>query len=105
MNVKSAFLNRILQNKAYVEQPKGFIDPKFPYYIFKLNKALYGLKQAPRNRLMHYFLEHDFLRGGANRTLFIRCNEETITITQIYVDNIIFGFPIDSIAHEFIECM
>lgn len=46
MDVKSAFLNGILQEEAYVEQTKGFIDPKFPHYVYKLNKALYGLKQA-----------------------------------------------------------
>ena len=48
MEVKSAFLNGILYEKAYVEQPNGFVDPHFPNRVYKLNKTLYGLKQAPR---------------------------------------------------------
>ena len=48
MDVKSAFQNGILNEKAYVEKPKGFEDPHHPDYIYKLKKAFYGLKQAPR---------------------------------------------------------
>lgn len=41
MDVGSVFLNEILQEEAYVEQPKGFINPKYPNHIFRLKKALY----------------------------------------------------------------
>ncbi|RVX13436.1 Retrovirus-related Pol polyprotein from transposon RE2 [Vitis vinifera] len=48
MDVKSAFLNEILSEEVYVEQSKGFEDPKLPNHAYRLKKALYGLKQAPR---------------------------------------------------------
>jgi len=48
MDVKSVFLNGYLNEEVYVEQPKGFIDPRFPNHVYKLKKALYGLEQAPR---------------------------------------------------------
>ena len=40
MDVKSAILNGYLNEKVYVAQPKGFIDPVFPQHMYKLNKAL-----------------------------------------------------------------
>ena len=48
MDVKSAFLNRYLQEEVFVAQHKGFEDPLHPDHVYKLKKALYRLKQAPR---------------------------------------------------------
>ncbi|GJX12438.1 retrovirus-related pol polyprotein from transposon TNT 1-94 [Tanacetum coccineum] len=47
MNVKTAFLNGILEENVYVGQPEGFIDQDQPNHVFRLKKALYGLKQTP----------------------------------------------------------
>jgi hypothetical protein len=33
MDIKSAFLNGVLQEVAYVKQPKGFVDPKYPHCV------------------------------------------------------------------------
>jgi hypothetical protein len=99
MDVKIAFLNDILQEEVYVEQPKGFLDPHYPHHVYKLKKALYGLKQAPRawyERLTTYLLEKRFTRGQADRTLFIKNQGNHKLIAQIYVDDIIFGATLDS---------
>ncbi|GJY18097.1 retrovirus-related pol polyprotein from transposon TNT 1-94 [Tanacetum coccineum] len=48
MDVKTTFLNGILQEEVYVNQPDRFIDQDNPNHVYKLKKALYGLKQAPR---------------------------------------------------------
>ena len=74
MDVKSSFLNGILQEEVYVEQPKGFADPHRPVDVYKLKRALYGLKQAPRAwyaRLTTYLTEHGFKRGFIDTALFI----------------------------------
>jgi len=48
MNMKSAFLNAIVNEEIFVSQPPGFEDHQYPHHVYKLKKALYGLKQAPR---------------------------------------------------------
>lgn len=82
MDVKSAFLNGILQKKVYVEQPKGFEDSEHPDHVYKLKKALYGLKQAPRawyERLTTYLLGQGYERGSVDKTLFILEKSSEIT--------------------------
>ena len=48
MDVKSSFLNGIINEEVYVAQPLGFGDHQRPNHVYKLKKALYRLKQAPR---------------------------------------------------------
>ena len=40
MDVKSAFLNGLLNEEVFVEQPKGFQDPYFSNYVLRLKKTL-----------------------------------------------------------------
>ena len=103
-----AFLNGMLQEEVYVEQPKGFVDPHRPDDVYKLKRALYGLKQALRawyDRLTAYLTEHDFKRGFANTTLFIRKDKNSFVVAQIYVDDIVFCATNDSLTHSFADKM
>ena len=66
MDVKSTFLNGILEEEVYIEQPKGFVDEHNENMVCKLHKALYGLKQAPRawyERLHTYLVKIGFERS------------------------------------------
>nr|GFA41292.1 copia protein [Tanacetum cinerariifolium] len=44
MDVKTTFLNGILKEEVYVEQPLGFVSKQYPDHVYALDKALYGLK-------------------------------------------------------------
>eukprot|EP00253_Pinus_taeda_P023320 PITA_23320 len=63
MDVKSAFLNRVLMKEVYIEQPPGYEKKGQEQKVCRLKKALYWLKQAPRawyNRIDSYLLENGF---------------------------------------------
>ncbi|GKD23075.1 retrotransposon protein, putative, ty1-copia subclass [Tanacetum coccineum] len=49
MDVKTAFLNGYLDEDIYMVQPEGFVDPKHPRKVCKLQRSIYGLKQASRS--------------------------------------------------------
>ena len=48
MDVKSAFLNGILEEEVCVEELEGFVNPSKKNMVCKLHKAFYGCKQSSR---------------------------------------------------------
>jgi hypothetical protein len=74
MDVTSAFLNGVLEEKVYVRQPPGFESEMYPHWVYKLRKALYGLKQVLRawyGRLRGFLFERGFEMGKVDQTLFL----------------------------------
>ena len=108
MDVKSAFLKEELDEEVFVEQPPGFVDPKFPNHVYRLDKALYGMKQAPRawyETLAQFLLENGFTRGTIDKTLFYINKGNDLLLVQIYVDDIIFGSTNDNMCQKFSKLM
>lgn len=108
MDVKSAFLNGYLNEEVYVEKPQGFVDPSFTKHVYKFKKALYGLKQAPRawyERLAQFLVNQGYMKGGTDKTLFVKDNNGRLMIAQIYVDDIAFGGMSNKLVHYFIQQM
>ncbi|KAG8485239.1 hypothetical protein CXB51_021138 [Gossypium anomalum] len=93
LDVKSAFLNGILEEEIYVEQPEGFEVPGNEDMVYKLRKALYGLKQAPRAwyaRIDSYLLNLKFERSASEPTLYVKKNKiETQLVVSLYVDDLL----------------
>jgi hypothetical protein len=106
--VKSAFLNVVIQEEVYVSEPPGFENPKYPNRVYKLSKALYGLKQAPRSwyaRLKMFLLEHGYVMGSVDKTLFTLNHGIDFLLVHIYVDDIIFGGSSHTLVSRFQEMM
>ncbi|GJQ94172.1 retrovirus-related pol polyprotein from transposon TNT 1-94 [Tanacetum coccineum] len=75
IDVKIVFLNGVLREKVYVNQPKGFVDQDHPNYMYRLKKVLYWLKRAPRawyDMLSKFLLSQKFSKGDVDPTLFTR---------------------------------
>ncbi|GJZ99939.1 retrovirus-related pol polyprotein from transposon TNT 1-94 [Tanacetum coccineum] len=108
MDVKSAFLNGKLKEEVYVKQPPGFESNEFPNHVCKLEKALYRLKQAPRawyETLSTFLIEHKFVRGKIDNTLFVYKTQTDVILVQIYVDDIIFGSTNIKLCKQFAKLM
>ncbi|KAJ9542932.1 hypothetical protein OSB04_029438 [Centaurea solstitialis] len=108
MDVKYAFLNGVLQEEVYVEQPEGFVDPRYPTHVYVLDKALYGLKQAPRawyETLTVYLIGAGYKKGTIDPTLFLRRLGSDLIIVHIYVDDIIFASTKPELCKEFENTM
>ncbi|BBG96571.1 transposable element gene [Prunus dulcis] len=94
LDVKSAFLNGVLKEEVYVEQPQGFVQKNEEIKVYKLNKALYGLKQAPRawyDEIDSYFTKAGFKKSPSEATLYIKTDEGSgILIVSLYVDDIVY---------------
>ena len=48
MDSKTTFLNGVIEEEVYIEQPKGFDVENRETHVCRPHQALYGLKQAPR---------------------------------------------------------
>ena len=73
MDVKTAFLNGLLQEEVYLEQPQGFEIHGRDSHVCRLKKALYGLKQAPRawySRIDAYLTSMGFQKSEADPNLY-----------------------------------
>jgi hypothetical protein len=76
--------------------------------VYKLSKTLYGLKQAPRawyGRLKIFFLEHGYVMGNVDKTLFSLNHGTDFLLVQIYMDDIIFSGSSHTLMSRFQKMM
>jgi hypothetical protein len=89
MDVKIAFLNGVIEEEIYIEQPEGFEVHSRASHVCRLRRALYGLKQAPRawySRIDSYLLGMGFPKSEADSNLYYILGEPLILV--LYVDDL-----------------
>ncbi|PWA98023.1 hypothetical protein CTI12_AA024020 [Artemisia annua] len=108
MDVKSAFLNGLLEEEIYVEQPEGYVAKGQEGKVLRLKKALYGLKQEPRawnTRIDKYFQEHGFTKCLSEYALYEKFERGSILLVCLYVDDLIFTGNSQSMIDELKKSM
>jgi hypothetical protein len=91
MDVKTAFLNGLIEEEVYIKQPLGFEVHGRESHVCTLKKALYGLKQAPRawySRIDAYFQQLGFEKSEADPNLYFIVVGEDPLILLLYVDDL-----------------
>uniref|UniRef100_A0A2N9G1B4 Uncharacterized protein n=1 Tax=Fagus sylvatica TaxID=28930 RepID=A0A2N9G1B4_FAGSY len=92
LDVKNAFLNGLLQEEVYMDQPSGYVDSKYLTHVCRLRQALYGLKQAPRawfHRFSSFLLAIGFICSRADSSLFVLSKGADLIYLLLYVDDVV----------------
>ncbi|WP_216071954.1 Ty1/Copia family ribonuclease HI, partial [Acinetobacter baumannii] len=92
MDVKTAFLNGKLLEDVYMKQPEGFVDPKHPNKVCKLQRSIYGLKQASRSwnlRFDETVKEFGFIKNVEEPCVYKKASGSIVTFLVLYVDDIL----------------
>jgi hypothetical protein len=91
MDVKTAFLNGVIEEEVYIDQPLGFEVHGRESHVCRLKKELYRLKQAPRawySRIDAYLQQLGFEKSEADPNLYFIVVGEDPLILLLYVDDI-----------------
>jgi len=91
MDVKTSFLNGVVEEEVYIEQPQGFELHPRETHVCRLKKALYGLKQTPRAwyaRIDSYLTRLGFSKSHADPNLYYKVVNNAPVILLLYVDDL-----------------
>nr|GEU66640.1 hypothetical protein [Tanacetum cinerariifolium] len=92
IDVKTAFLNGHLSDEVYMEQPEGFVNPKYPNHVCKHKRSIYELKQASRQcnkRFDDEIKKFGFTQNPDEPCVYLKASRSYIAILILYVDDIL----------------
>ena len=98
-----AFLNGILKEEVYMEQPEGFVGKDQAHLVCKLKKSIYGLKQSPRcwnAALDEHLCSIGFTQSTSDPCIYTLEGERGLVILGVHVDNIMLAAESDKRMSE-----
>ena len=103
MDVKTAFMNGVVEEEVYVEQPLSFETHDKESHVCKLKKAMYGLKQAPRtlyDRIDSFLSILGFTKSKADSNLYYKVEYGNPVMLLLYANDLFVigedGFIVDT---------
>jgi hypothetical protein len=90
---KAAFLNGVLEEEIWLDQPPGF-EQGPAGTACRLKKALYGLKQAPRawhTKLSQELEKLGFVASDADPSLWVLHLDGRSVYVLVYVDDLLLA--------------
>ncbi|GJV05020.1 retrotransposon protein, putative, ty1-copia subclass [Tanacetum coccineum] len=92
IDVKTVFLNGNLSEEVYMEQPEGFVNPKYPNRVCNLKHSIYRLKQALRQwnkRFDDEIKKFGFTQNCDEPCVYLKASGSNVTFLILYVDDIL----------------
>ena len=91
MDVKTAFLNGVIEEEVYLEHPDCFVIHGKESHVCRLKNSLYGLKQAPRAwyaRIDGYLVNLGFTKSDIDPNLYYKVVDGESLNLVLYVDDL-----------------
>ena len=91
MDVKTTFLNGVVEEEVYVEQPLNFDTLDRESHVCILKKAIFGLKQAPRTwygKIDSFLSSLGFTKSKADSNLYYKVEDGNPMMLLLYVDDL-----------------
>ena len=91
MDVKTTFLNGVIEEEVCIEQPQGFKVEDRKTHVCKLKKALYRLKKDPRawyGRIESFLTSLGFTKSKVDSNIYFKVMNDEPIILILYVDDL-----------------
>ena len=91
MDVKTTFLNGLIEEEICIEKLQGFETNDQKNHVCRIKKDFYGLKKAPISwygRIDGFLMSLGFTKSKAYSNLYYKVKDDGLMILLLYVDDL-----------------